>query len=131
MFSRSARTFYSRFRTTASLAAAAAFAITHPEEKKNMTAFKVSLSSEDLSNLQSEYAVSMECQSCVDSVSKVLSETPGVKEFKVSLENQSVLVVGSVAPSKITRALRETGRAAILRGSGDSEDGLGFIILES
>jgi copper chaperone CopZ len=130
MFSRSARTFYSRFRATPSRAAAAAFAITHPEDKKSMTAFKVNLW-QDISNIQSEYAVSMECQSCVDSVSKVLSETPGVNEFKVSLENQSVLVIGSVAPSKITRALRETGRAAILRGSGDSDDGLGFTVLES
>ena len=73
----------------------------------------------------------MECQSCVDSVSKVLSEIPGVNEFKVSLENQSVLVVGTVAPSRITRALRGTGRAAILRGSGESGDGLGIISLLS
>jgi copper chaperone for superoxide dismutase len=67
----------------------------------------------------------MECQSCVDSVSKVLSEIPGIKDFKVSLEQQSVLVDGVVAPSKITKALRDTGRAAILRGSGESGDGLG------
>jgi copper chaperone CopZ len=70
----------------------------------------------------------MECQDCVDSISKVLSEIPEINEFKVSLENQSVFVNGSVAPSKITRALRETGRAAILRGSGDSGDGLGLYL---
>ena len=69
----------------------------------------------------------MECQDCVDGVSKVLSSIPGINTFKVSLENQSVLVEGSVAPSKITRALRETGRAAILRGSGDRGDGLGTL----
>jgi copper chaperone for superoxide dismutase len=67
----------------------------------------------------------MECQDCVDSVSKVLSETPGINEFKISLEAQSVLVDGTVAPSQVTRALRKTGRAAILRGSGESGDGLG------
>lgn len=66
----------------------------------------------------------MECQDCVDSVSKVLSEIPGINEYKVSLEKQSVLVDGTVAPSKITNALRQTGRAAILRGSGESADGL-------
>ena len=68
----------------------------------------------------------MECQDCIDSVSKVLSSIPGINDFKVSLERQSVLVEGSIAPSKITKALRETGRAAILRGSGDSGDGLGI-----
>jgi len=68
----------------------------------------------------------MECQDCIDSVSKVLSEIQGIDEFKVSLENQSVFVNGTVAPSKITNALRETGRAAILRGSGESGDGLGI-----
>lgn len=67
----------------------------------------------------------MKCQDCVDSVSQALSHIPGINDFKVSLENQSVLVRGTVAPSKITKALRETGRAAILRGSGDSDDGLG------
>lgn len=71
--------------------------------------------------------MTMECQDCVDSVSRVLSTLPGIDDFKVSLENQSVLVNGIVAPSKITKALRETGRAAILRGSGDREDGLGRI----
>ena len=67
----------------------------------------------------------MECQDCVDSVSKVLSAIPGINDFEVSLENQSVLVNGTAAPSKVTRALRETGRAAIVRGSGESGDGLG------
>ena len=69
--------------------------------------------------------MTMECQDCVDSVSRVLSTLPGINDYNVSLENQSVLVNGTVAPSKITKALRETGRAAILRGSGDAEDGLG------
>jgi copper chaperone for superoxide dismutase len=73
----------------------------------------------------------MECQDCVKAVTKVISAIPGIKEYKISLENQSVLVEGSVSPSKITRALRETGRAAILRGSGDRGDGLGISIQNS
>ena len=91
-----------------------------------MTSFKVSPHPRFRTNtLQTEYAVTMECQDCVDSVSKVLSQVPGINDFTISLENQSVLVDGTVAPSKITKALRETGRAAILRGSGESGDGLG------
>jgi copper chaperone for superoxide dismutase len=61
-------------------------------------------------------------------VSKVLSILPGINNFRVSLEHQSVLVEGSIAPSKITKAIRETGRAAILRGSGESGDGLGAAV---
>jgi copper chaperone for superoxide dismutase len=72
--------------------------------------------------------VTMECQDCVDSVSNVLSTIPGVHNFRVSLENQSVFVDGTAAPSKITTALRDTGRAAILRGSGESGDGLGAAV---
>ena len=72
--------------------------------------------------------MTMECQDCVDSVSRALSQVPGINGFKVSLENQSILVDGTVAPSKITKTLRETGRAAILRGSGESGDGLGYRI---
>jgi len=67
----------------------------------------------------------MEGKDCVDSVSTALSKIPGINEFKVSLENQSVFVEGTAAPSKVTKALRENGRAAILRGSGESKDGLG------
>lgn len=69
--------------------------------------------------------MTMECQDCVDSVTKILSQIKGINSFKVSLEDQSVLVDGTVAPSKITNAIRESGRAAILRGSGESGDGLG------
>jgi copper chaperone for superoxide dismutase len=72
--------------------------------------------------------VTLECQDCVDTVSKVLSILPGINKFRVSLDHQSVLVEGSIAPSKITKAIRETGRAAILRGSGESGDGLGAAV---
>ena len=70
----------------------------------------------------------MECQDCVDSVSKVLSQLPGINNFRISLENQSVLVDGTIPPNRITQAIRETGRAAILRGSGESDDGLGAAV---
>jgi copper chaperone for superoxide dismutase len=68
----------------------------------------------------------MECQDCVDSVSNTLKTLPGIRSYEIDLENQSVLVNGTIAPSKLTSALRDSGRAAILRGSGDSADGLGL-----
>lgn len=78
-----------------------------------------------LTVVQTEYAVRMECKDCVDSVSTALSKVPGINKFKVSLEDQSVFVEGTVAPSKVTKVLRERGRAVVLRGSGESKDGLG------
>ena len=69
---------------------------------------------------KTEYAVQLECQDCVDSISKVLKNLPGISNFNVSLENQSVFVEGSIAPSKISAAIRETGREVILRGTGDA-----------
>src|SRR5262245_52528290 len=68
----------------------------------------------------------MECQDCVDSVSLILSSLGGINSFNVSLKDQSVVVEGTIAPSKITEAIRGSGRAAILRGSGEAAgDGLG------
>ena len=75
--------------------------------------------------MQTEYAVTMECEDCRTSVSEILKSLPGIDSFDVNLHAQSVLVNGTIAPSKITSAIRESGRAAILRGAGDSEDGLG------
>lgn len=95
-----------------------------------MTPFKVPLPPLSVVKImQTQYAVTMECQDCVNSISNILKEIKGVNSFDVSLEDQSVLVEGTVAPSKITKALRESGRAAVLRGSGDSGDGLGYSIL--
>ena len=96
----------------------------------SMTPFKVPLPPLSVVKImQTQYAVTMECQDCVNSISNILKEIKGVNSFDVSLEDQSVLVEGTVAPSKITKALRESGRAAVLRGSGDSGDGLGYSIL--
>ena len=50
-----------------------------------------------LTVVQMEYAVTLECKDCVDSVSTALSKIPGINNFKVSLEDQSVFVEGTVA----------------------------------
>ena len=107
--------------------------MSHPNNTNNnssITPFKVPLPPLSVVKImQTQYAVTMECQDCVNSISNILKEIKGVNSFDISLEDQSVLVEGTVAPSKITKALRESGRAAVLRGSGDSGDGLGYSIL--
>lgn len=80
----------------------------------------------------------MTCDSCVKDVSRSLYNLPGklspltvcrpdglgtnlrpgVKNIEANLENQLVFVEGTAAPSSIVAAIQDTGRDAILRGSG-------------
>ncbi|GAB5590906.1 copper chaperone [Umbelopsis nana] len=67
---------------------------------------------------KTEFAVDMSCQSCVDDISNVLKKIPDIKSFDVDLKEQRVVVEGSAAPSKISRALKQSGRSVIIRGQG-------------
>ncbi|CAM0134847.1 unnamed protein product [Umbelopsis sp. WA50703] len=67
---------------------------------------------------KTEFAVDMTCESCVDDVTKVLKQIPDVKNFDINLKEQRVVVEGTAAPSKIARALKESGRSTIVRGQG-------------
>ncbi|KAI5794320.1 superoxide dismutase [Peziza echinospora] len=69
---------------------------------------------------QSNFAVDMTCQSCVDSITSALENLPGVQRVQCNLETQIVTVEGTAAPSLIASAIQDTGRDAILRGSGGS-----------
>ncbi|ODV77568.1 copper chaperone [Suhomyces tanzawaensis NRRL Y-17324] len=74
------------------------------------------------------FAVPLECEACVDSVSQALQPL-GVK-YTVDLANNSVTTYGKVPPSEIVRAIQETGKDAIIRGTG-SANGAAVCILES
>ncbi|KAI8581151.1 hypothetical protein K450DRAFT_233331 [Umbelopsis ramanniana AG] len=67
---------------------------------------------------KTEFAVDMTCQSCVDDITNVLKEIPGIKSYDIDLKEQRVLVEGTAAPSKISRALKQSGRSVIVRGQG-------------
>ncbi|KAG1459696.1 hypothetical protein G6F56_006104 [Rhizopus delemar] len=71
---------------------------------------------------KTEFAVEMTCQSCVNSVTKVLENTSGVSSFDVDLSEKKVVVVGTAPPSVVSRALKETGRTVIVRGQGVADD---------
>lgn len=60
----------------------------------------------------------MTCQSCIDSVVSALGDVPGLERFDIDFENNTVSVKGITAPSTIVRAIQETGRDAIIRGTG-------------
>lgn len=72
----------------------------------------------------------MECSSCVDSVKSALLKVDGVEQFDIDLGKQRVSVSGVAAPSLIVKAIENTGRDAIIRGTGEPNSAA-VAILES
>ncbi|KAI1945329.1 copper chaperone, partial [Ophidiomyces ophidiicola] len=75
-----------------------------------------------LESFQATFAVPLTCESCVEDISKPLYEIKGVNKVEADLKNQLVLVEGTAAPSAIVTAIQDTGRDAVLRGSGSSNN---------
>ncbi|KAF4119739.1 hypothetical protein GMORB2_4405 [Geosmithia morbida] len=71
-------------------------------------------------SFQTVFAVPLSCESCVKDVSGALYKLGGVSKVEANLEDQLISVHGSAAPSSIVKAIQDTGRDAILRGSGGS-----------
>ncbi|ODV72692.1 copper chaperone CCS1 [Cyberlindnera jadinii NRRL Y-1542] len=69
-------------------------------------------------SFETVYNVDMTCESCVDSVKKALGEVPGLERFDIDLNKKLVSVTGIAAPSTIIQAIQDTGREAIIRGTG-------------
>lgn len=67
---------------------------------------------------QTLFAVPLECDSCVQDVSSSLKKLPGILSVDADLRKQLVTVEGTAAPSAIVSVIQDTGRDAILRGSG-------------
>jgi copper chaperone for superoxide dismutase len=76
------------------------------------------------------FAVPLECQSCVDSVTSALSKVSGIEKFNVDLQNNLVTTIGSIPPSEIVRAIQSSGKDAIIRGTG-KPNSAAVCILES
>ncbi|KAH3676503.1 hypothetical protein WICPIJ_009083 [Wickerhamomyces pijperi] len=81
-------------------------------------------------SFETVYNVKLHCQSCVNSVKDALSGIPGVSKFDIDFENQRVSVEGSEAPSNIIKAIQNTGKDAIIRGTG-KPNSAAVAILES
>lgn len=63
----------------------------------------------------------MTCESCVKDISTSLYNLNGILKVEANLKDQLVSIEGTAAPSAIVAAIQDTGRDAILRGSGTSE----------
>ncbi|CAG8492483.1 6123_t:CDS:2 [Funneliformis mosseae] len=67
---------------------------------------------------RTEYAVEMTCDSCVQSVKRVLDQIPEINHFDIDLKDQKVIVEGTAPPSVVSKKLKETGKTVIVRGQG-------------
>lgn len=76
------------------------------------------------------FNVPMECQSCVDSVNGALESLSGLENVKIDLPSQTVTVKGCLPPSEIVKKIQETGKDAIIRGTG-KPNSAAVCILES
>ncbi|KAI4731458.1 Cu,Zn superoxide dismutase-like protein [Aureobasidium sp. EXF-10728] len=70
---------------------------------------------------ETTFAVPLSCDSCIKDVSTSLYKIAGIQNVSADLANQLISVNGTAAPSAIVAAIQDTGRDAILRGSGKSE----------
>ncbi|KAJ9120147.1 hypothetical protein QFC22_003046 [Naganishia vaughanmartiniae] len=69
-------------------------------------------------SFKTEFAVDMTCQSCVSAVKKALAPIEGIEKYDIDLENKQVVITGRAAPSLLCKALKDTGRQVLVRGSG-------------
>ncbi|KAJ5599533.1 copper chaperone [Penicillium hetheringtonii] len=67
---------------------------------------------------QTTFAVPMTCESCVKDISSSLHKLDGIQKVDANLKEQLVFIEGTAPPSSIVSAIQDTGRDAILRGSG-------------
>lgn len=76
------------------------------------------------------FAVPMECNACVESITNVLKPLQGIDKFDINLKSNLVTTEGSLPPSEIVKAIQSTGRDAIIRGTG-KPNSAAVCILES
>ncbi|KAJ5765078.1 hypothetical protein N7520_004637 [Penicillium odoratum] len=67
---------------------------------------------------QTTFSVPMTCEGCVKDISTSLYKLDGIQKVEANLKDQVVFIEGTAPPSSIVNAIQDTGRDAILRGSG-------------
>ncbi|GHJ87113.1 hypothetical protein NliqN6_3515 [Naganishia liquefaciens] len=85
-------------------------------------------------SFKTEFAVDMTCQSCVSAIRSALEPLPGIESYDIDLARKQVVVTGKAAPSAVCRALKDTGRQVLVRGSGTASgthEGAAVAILET
>ncbi|XP_029977208.1 copper chaperone for superoxide dismutase [Salarias fasciatus] len=75
-----------------------------------------------------EFAVQMTCESCAQKVRAALEGKPGVKSISIDISKEAVLVESSLTSAEIQALIESTGRRAVLKGIGGSEQDLGAAV---
>ncbi|KAK2899924.1 copper chaperone for superoxide dismutase-like isoform X2 [Channa argus] len=76
-----------------------------------------------------EFAVQMTCESCADKVRAALEGKPGVKSVSIDVIKEEVLVESALTSAEVQALLESTGRRAVLKGMGGSEQDLGAAVV--
>ncbi|WPH02918.1 Hypothetical protein R9X50_00578800 [Acrodontium crateriforme] len=80
---------------------------------------------------ETTFAVPLNCEACVKDVQGSLYKLPGISNVTADLKSQLLSITGTAAPSAIVSAIQDTGRDAILRGSGSADGAAAVCILET
>ncbi|CAJ1085958.1 copper chaperone for superoxide dismutase-like [Xyrichtys novacula] len=75
-----------------------------------------------------EFAVQMTCESCADKVRAALENKPGVQSVFVDVGKEQVLVESALTSAEVQALIESTGRRAVLKGIGGSEQDLGSAV---
>ncbi|XP_068611834.1 copper chaperone for superoxide dismutase [Brachionichthys hirsutus] len=75
-----------------------------------------------------EFAVQMTCESCADKVRAALQGKPGVTSVGVDVGKEQVLVESSLGVAALQALIESTGRRAVLKGLGGSQQDLGSAV---
>ncbi|EME88485.1 uncharacterized protein MYCFIDRAFT_149140 [Pseudocercospora fijiensis CIRAD86] len=88
-------------------------------------------STSNIPPFETTFAVPLSCESCIKDVSTSLYKLPGIHNVSADLASQLISITGNAAPSAIVKAIEDTGRDAILRGSGKTGEEAAVCILET
>ncbi|XP_042368333.1 copper chaperone for superoxide dismutase-like [Plectropomus leopardus] len=75
-----------------------------------------------------EFAVQMTCESCAVKVRAALEGKPGVKSVSIDVGKEQVLVESTLTSAELQALIESTGRRAVLKGIGGSEQDLGSAV---
>ncbi|KAG8006061.1 Copper chaperone for superoxide dismutase [Nibea albiflora] len=75
-----------------------------------------------------EFAVQMTCESCADKVRAALQDQPGVTSVRIDVAKEEVLVESTLTTADVQALIESTGRRAVLKGIGGSEQDRGSAV---
>lgn len=75
-----------------------------------------------------EFAVQMTCESCAGKIRSALQGQPGIKSVSIDVSKEEVLVESALTSMEVQALIESTGRRAVLKGIGGSEQDLGSAV---